>query len=1202
MYKASSKKKWLSLILYLFLIFSLALSLVSGIGLADDGPKQFVSPYETIFIDENGNQITRAIFPLGPQVIRAAVANVPDVNIAGAINSLLNVPAFDWSYGCSATSAAMLFGYYDRIGYSNMYTGPTNSGVCPLDNSVWGHTTYPNVTCGEMPLSATHNGIDGRAIKGHVDDYWIDYDNDDPDPYLGNWAEHTLGDSTGDYMGTNQAKFGNTDGSTTFYWYTNGDPLYDYTGAEPSKRDGSHGMKLFADSRSYTVVTNFCQLIQGQGSDLDKGFNFTDFQSEIDAGRPVLIHVVGHTMLGFGYNTEGNIIYIHDTWDYSDHTMIWGETYAYMQHRAVTVIQLQPLAPTVTTQAVSSIAATTATGNGNVTDLGVPNPTQHGVVWKTSTGPTTADNKTTDGAVSAAGTFTSSITNLSAGTLYYVRAYATNDAGTVYGDEVTFTAQYITISGTVTDASSNGIEEVTMTFATDGGGTETTTTLEDGTYSYSVSYDWSGTVTPAKVDYSFDPTNKTYTNVTTNQTQNFTATLITYALTINSGTGGTTDPEPGALSYNSGTEVAVTATPDEGYEFTAWTGDVPEGHENDNPLTVTIDSDKTLTVSFSVKTYTLSGSVSLVLVAGEMNIQEGLSGVLLSGLPDDPQTDEGGNYTAIVNHNWSGTVTPTKAGYTYSPATKIYTNVISDQTSQDYTAILITPPKISLSLTQLNFGATTSGTCTPDQEVRLSNTGGGILDWTLTDNATWLTSTPASGSEGAVLTFSASPSGLSEGNYKGSVTITSTSADNSPQTIEVTLNVKDPSDTILPFGSFDTPIDGTSGITGAVPVTGWVVDDIGVESVKVYRDPVAGEDTEDRIYIGDAMFVEGARADVEQAYPDYPMNYQAGWGYMLLTNFLPDQGNGTYRIHAYATDIDGHTISLGTKTITCDNANAIKPFGAIDTPTQGGTVTGPFFNSGWALTPMPNKIPEDGSTIYVWVDGVRLGNPAYNQYRNDIAKLFPGYENTDGAVGAYYLDTTTYENGVHTIAWSVKDNAGNSDGIGSRFFTIQNTGGSAPLEIQFHKEDLSPSISFESILNMPVNFDPIKHKRGYREDIELRRAKPDEYGKATIEIREVERIEIELGKGVSTGFLVVGDKPRALPIGSTLDVQNGKFYWQPGPGFIGEYDLIFIKTDKFGMQRKIQLKVKIRPKFGNYNIDFFKNSKAKGKAAELKDK
>ena len=95
---------------------------------------------------------------------------------------------------------------------------------------------------------------------------------------------------------------------------------------------------------------------------------------------------------------------------------------------------------TVTTQAVSGINVTSATGNGNITSLGVPNPTQYGVVWSTSTGPTTAlSTKTTQGTASSTGAFTSNITGLTANTLYYVKAYATNSAGTSYGTEVSFT-------------------------------------------------------------------------------------------------------------------------------------------------------------------------------------------------------------------------------------------------------------------------------------------------------------------------------------------------------------------------------------------------------------------------------------------------------------------------------------------------------------------------------------------------------------------------------------------------------------------------------------------------------------------------------------------------------------------------------------------------------------------------------------------
>jgi hypothetical protein len=114
---------------------------------------------------------------------------------------------------------------------------------------------------------------------------------------------------------------------------------------------------------------------------------------------------------------------------------------------------------------------------------------------------------------------------------------------------------------------------------------------------------------------------------------------------------------------------------------------------------------------------------------------------------------------------------------------------------------------------------------------------------------------------------------------------------------------------------------------------------------------------------------------------------------------------------------------LGIKTIIVDNANAVKPFGAIDTPTQGGTASGSsYINWGWALTPQPNSIPTDGSTINIYVDGVNLGHPTYNILREDIATLFPGYANSNGSAGYLYLDTTTYDNGLHTIQWTATDN------------------------------------------------------------------------------------------------------------------------------------------------------------------------------------
>jgi hypothetical protein len=66
----------------------------------------------------------------------------------------------------------------------------------------------------------------------------------------------------------------------------------------------------------------------------------------------------------------------------------------------------------------------------------------------------------------------------------------------------------------------------------------------------------------------------------------------------------------------------------------------------------------------------------------------------------------------------------------------------------------------------------------------------------------------------------------------------------------------------------------------------------------------------------------------------------------------------------------------------------------------------------------------------------------------------------------------------------------------------------------------------------------------------------------------LERIEIDLGLspaasgGTISGYLLVGNAHRPLPIGSKLDTANGIFYWQPGPGFVGTYDFIFIKGHK----------------------------------------
>jgi hypothetical protein len=341
------------------------------------------------------------------------------------------------------------------------------------------------------------------------------------------------------------------------------------------------------------------------------------------------------------------------------------------------------------------------------------------------------------------------------------------------------------------------------------------------------------------------------------------------------------------------------------------------------------------------------------------------------------------------------------------------------------------PGTISLNRSKLNFAYIIGGGLPPSQSFYITHTGSGVCSWIVEANTSWSESSPTYGSDSSMVTVSVDPSGLAVGTYSGAITVTDLNSGGAALTLPVNLRVSASGTDAEPFGDFATPEDGST-VSSSIPVTGWVLDDVGVESVKIYLQGETG-----LIFIGHAQFVEGARPDVEIAYPDYPMNYKAGWGYMMLTNFLPGGGNGTYTFSAVARDSSGHEVTLGTKTVTCDNAHAMKPFGAIDRPTQGGEASGSQFRcQGWVLTPMPNHIPIDGKTIDVYIDGVFRGHPVYNIYRGDVALLFPGYANSNGALAYFDIDTTDYAEGVHTIYWVARDNAGNADGIGSRYFTV----------------------------------------------------------------------------------------------------------------------------------------------------------------------
>jgi len=107
--------------------------------------------------------------------------------------------------------------------------------------------------------------------------------------------------------------------------------------------------------------------------------------------------------------------------------------------------------PQVTTTAASSVTFTTAVSGGNVTNDGGAPVTARGVCWSTSPNPTIANSLTSNG--TGLGSFVSNLAGLSPGTTYYVRAYATNQSGTGYGNQITFTTPVATPTLTVTPSS-----------------------------------------------------------------------------------------------------------------------------------------------------------------------------------------------------------------------------------------------------------------------------------------------------------------------------------------------------------------------------------------------------------------------------------------------------------------------------------------------------------------------------------------------------------------------------------------------------------------------------------------------------------------------------------------------------------------------------------------------------------------------------
>lgn len=211
------------------------------------------------------------------------------------------------------------------------------------------------------------------------------------------------------------------------------------------------------------------------------------------------------------------------------------------------------IVPEITTAAITNLTYNMATSGGTITDDGGAVITASGICWsKTNNTPTLSDSKTTG--TTASGSFTSVINSLEENTTYYVRAYATNSAGTGYGNVVTFTTP---INITVPLLTTAAITNLSYNTATSGG----TITANGGAAITASGICWSKTNNPPTTAADSKTISTTasgsFTSVMNSLEENTTYYVRAYA-TNSAGTGygavviftTPTDPNSVTFTYN----------------------------------------------------------------------------------------------------------------------------------------------------------------------------------------------------------------------------------------------------------------------------------------------------------------------------------------------------------------------------------------------------------------------------------------------------------------------------------------------------------------------------------------------------------------------------------------------------------------------------------------------------------------------------
>jgi hypothetical protein len=121
------------------------------------------------------------------------------------------------------------------------------------------------------------------------------------------------------------------------------------------------------------------------------------------------------------------------------------------------------------------------------------------------------------------------------------------------------------------------------------------------------------------------------------------------------------------------------------------------------------------------------------------------------------------------------------------------------------------------------------------------------------------------------------------------------------------------------------------------------------------------------------------------------------------------------------------------------------------------------------------------------------------------------------------------------------------------------------------------------VARAPVAAGEVRARRGFDLMTPFEPVTVDVAGRALIHAEELDRVEVQLGSGPGelTGYMRVGAELGPLPIGSLLDAGTGTYGWQPGVGFVGRYDLVFVLTQQGRVIRRHEVTITLHPRGSN---------------------